>query len=74
MLDHPLKTYRDRHDPALSQQDLAELIGVDRMTVHRWESGKRKPDPEYLAKITEKTGISARDLRPDLVELLGAAE
>lgn len=71
---HPLKSYRDHHIPALSQEAMARLIGVDRLTIHRWETGKRKPDRKFLAKITENTGIPARDLRPDLVELLGAAD
>lgn len=69
--DHPLKSYRDSQQPPMSQQALADLLNVDRLTVHRWETNKRKPGPEHLPKITEKTGIPARDLRPDLVELLG---
>lgn len=66
---HPLKAYRDSQEPKLSQADLARLLGVGRPTVHRWETGTRKPDVELLPTITEKTGIPARELRPDLIGL-----
>lgn len=69
---HPLKSYRERQDPPLSQQALAEKLDVDRLTIHRWETNKRKPGLDHLPKITERTGIPARELRPDLVELLGS--
>ena len=69
---HPLKAYRDRHD--LSQGDLADMLGVSRVAVTRWESGARQPDRDLLAKIAEKTGIHPADLRPDLAEIFKAAE
>lgn len=55
----------------MTQQDLARLLDVDRATVCRWESGERKPDHALVPKISEKTGISAKELRPDLAELMG---
>ncbi len=70
---HPLRKYREQQEPPLSQRDLADLLGKDRVTIHRWETGKRKPEKDDIATITEKTGIAARELRPDLVELLGDA-
>jgi len=66
---HPLRTYRESQEPPLSQADLARLLGVGRPTIHRWETGSRKPDVELLTTITEKTGIPARELRPDLIGL-----
>ena len=48
---HPLKAYRDRHAPPLSQQDLADKLGVVRETVARWETGARKIDDEKLADV-----------------------
>jgi transcriptional regulator with XRE-family HTH domain len=70
-MDHPLKKFRKEQHPQLSQKELADILGKDRLTIHRWETGKRKPGRFDIEKITEKTGIQARDLRPDLVELLG---
>lgn len=66
---HPLRAFRT--EKGLSQQELANLLGRNRITIHRWESGKRLPDKDDLSVITEKTGIPARNLRPDLAELLG---
>jgi transcriptional regulator with XRE-family HTH domain len=65
---HPLRTYRVTRTPKLSQADLADLLGVARLTVVRWESGERKIDPSLIPTVTEKTGIPAKDLRPDLIE------
>lgn len=67
----PLAAFRKRQN--LSQKALAELLGKNRLTIHRWETGKRRPDPDELPNITKKTGIPARELRPDLAELLGSA-
>lgn len=67
--DHPLKSYREAQEPKMTPADLARLLGVGRSTVHRWESGDRMPDVDLLPLITERTGIPARELRPDLIGL-----
>ena len=59
-----------KEGPPLSQQGLAELLGVDRVTVARWETGKRKMDEERLLSVSKKTGIPVAKLRPDLASLL----
>lgn len=66
---HPLQAFRERQHPPLSQEQLSELLGVGRVTVWRWETGARKVDEELLLKVSELTGIPARDLRPDLAKL-----
>jgi DNA-binding transcriptional regulator YiaG len=41
----------------LTQQELADLIGVNRITVHRWECGKKKPSNlarRQLQRLQEK--------------------
>jgi transcriptional regulator with XRE-family HTH domain len=65
---HPLRGFREAHDPPLSQQELASLLGVKRETVNRWESGARKIDEEKLPLVAVKTGIAPAVLRPDLAE------
>ena len=65
---HPLRAYRERQQPPLSRAALADLLGVGRPTLFRWETGGRKIEPELLPKITETTGIPAKELRPDLYE------
>lgn len=69
---HPLRAYRERQQPPLSQQELAELLGVDRVTVTRWEAGSRQIDVEKLPQVAERTGIAPSDLRPDLAEIFNA--
>jgi transcriptional regulator with XRE-family HTH domain len=69
-----LKAFREAHDPHLSQQDAAALVGVARETWARWESGKRRVDNDRLPLVSEKTGIPQAVLRPDLARLMGKTE
>jgi DNA-binding XRE family transcriptional regulator len=71
---HPLKAFRERHEPKLSQAALAETLGVNRLAVVRWETGVRKIDKSKLSDVSSKTGIPTKELRPDLAELMGAAQ
>lgn len=65
---HPLKVYRETQTPRLSQAGLASKLGVARLTVLRWETGERKINPSLIPKVAERTGIPAKELRPDLIE------
>ena len=67
-MSHPLYTYRKAR--GLSQEGLGKLLGYSKITILRWENGKRQPKPVEVAKISEKTGIPPRELRPDLAELI----
>lgn len=68
MRPHPLTAFR--HDQALSQEALAEMLGVSRVTVTRWERGTRKIKADKLSVIARKTGIPAGELRPDLARVM----
>lgn len=70
---HPLRRYRQSQSPALTQTALAAILGVTVSTVSRWEAGVRKVDADLLPTLTERTGVSARDLRPDLAAIFGCA-
>jgi len=67
-MGHPLQTFRQ--NKRLSQGQLAAMLGVDRTTIWRWETGVRHINAELVPVVSEKTGISPADLRPDLAELL----
>jgi transcriptional regulator with XRE-family HTH domain len=69
-----LKEFREKH--GLSRKDLAEKIEVERMTVWRWEAGKRRIDADKVPLLVSVTGIPATTWRPDLARLLavGGAE
>jgi transcriptional regulator with XRE-family HTH domain len=66
-----LKSFRGKQE--LSRRQLANSLGVDRMTVWRWEEDKRRIDDDILPRVVEYTGIPASTLRPDLARLLAPA-
>jgi len=68
---HPLQAFREKQTPPLSQRQLADMLGVSTAAISRWEAGERKPDGELVPMISEKTGISPAELRPDLAALMG---
>ena len=51
-----LKDLRREHD--LTQQELADQIGVHVMTISGYERGIRKPDFETLDKLADRLGAS----------------
>ncbi len=63
---HPIRTYRLQRE--WSQQALGEFLGVNRLTILRWENWQRPIDPDLVPHVAAKTGIPARELRPDIVE------
>lgn len=65
---HPLTTYRASQEPPLSMADLGRLLGVGTPTISRWEKFQRAIDEDRLASVSDKTGIPAKELRPDLFE------
>lgn len=58
----------------MTRDQLADFLGVERPTVWRWETGERKIDEKKLSLVSEKTGIPARVLRPDLAELMKCSQ
>jgi transcriptional regulator with XRE-family HTH domain len=48
-----------RKASGLSQEELADRLGVSRQAVSRWEQGSSYPDLPNLQRITEEFGVSA---------------
>lgn len=46
-----------RKNSGVSQEKLAELLGISRQTVSRWEQGAFTPSAENLAKLSEVFGV-----------------
>lgn len=69
---HPLRAYRESRSPKLSVRELARKLGKSSAAVSRWETGKRKPNVDEIARISAKTGIPPEKLRPDLAHLFSA--
>ena len=42
-----------RQKSHLSQEDLAERIGVSRQAISKWESEQSKPDIENIVRLSE---------------------
>lgn len=51
--------YARRKAKGLSQEQLAESLGVARQTVSKWETGETLPDVESLRKLAIVLGFSA---------------
>ena len=51
-----------RKKAGFSQEKLAELVGVSRQAVTKWESGNANPDTENLIRLAEIFGVSLDEL------------
>ena len=51
-----------RTQMGLSQEDLAEKLGVSRQSVSKWETGQSVPDLDKLIKLADLFGISVDEL------------
>ena len=60
MLNEVIRTMRKRR--GLTQEQLAEYLGISVMTVRRWEWGERTPDADYIQKISQVLGVSISEL------------
>ena len=47
-----------RKERGLTQEQLAEAVGVARQTVSKWETGETVPDAESLGKLASVLGFS----------------
>lgn len=46
----------------MTQQNLADKMGVSRRTIHNWESGKKAPSKEHITVFCDVTGTDQDDL------------
>lgn len=56
---HTLKQWRQL--TGLTQEALAEAIGVDRTTLIRWEQGKTQPKADDIANLEQALNIKWSD-------------
>ena len=52
----------NRKNKGLTQEQLAERLGVTNKTVSRWETGKYMPDLSLLKQLSEELGITLNEL------------
>lgn len=65
----PMEIVAIRHKRGMTQPEFARFIGIHRTTLNRWERGKKKPEPIYLANLIlcRDTGRSVmQTILPDI--------
>jgi transcriptional regulator with XRE-family HTH domain len=63
-MSNPIRAYRKKH--RLSQQEVADLLGVARSTLQAWESGQNGITAEVAVKVESILGIDRVLIRPDI--------
>ena len=64
-----------REAAELSQKALADILGVDPVSVNRWEHGDSKPNWDYLRKLSKVLNVSIDYLlENDAVDTFNAEE
>jgi transcriptional regulator with XRE-family HTH domain len=56
------KLFQLRKERKMSQEDLAEVVGVSRQAVQKWEAGISNPDTDNLVAISNYFGVSLDSL------------
>ena len=51
-----------RKNNGLTQEQLAEKLGVTNKTISRWETGKYMPDLSLLKPLSEELGVTLNEL------------
>lgn len=60
-----VKIHQLRKQKGLSQEQLAELLGVSRQSVSKWESGQTKPDLDKIIPLSSIFNVSTDYLLDD---------
>ena len=68
------KLYELRRNRALSQEQLAERLGVSRQAVSKWESGRAMPESDTLVTISRYFEVSLDELMKEDHSPSGTAE
>ena len=53
-----LRLMYERRKKSLTQTQLADVIGVSRITINKWETRKSTPSVEMLLKLSEYFNVS----------------
>ena len=62
------KLYLLRRERGLSQEKLAEELGISRQAISKWESGTAMPETERLIMLSDYFGVSTDFLLRDEME------
>ena len=60
-----------RKNNNLSQEQLAEILGISRQAISKWESGSAYPEMEKIIQLCEKFNVNIDDLlNKDIGEII----
>jgi len=59
---HPIAKFRLNQTPQETQESLGAKVGVDGMTISRWERGESLPQKRNWPKLEEVTGIPIAEI------------
>lgn len=59
------KIIKYRREQNMTQEKLAEKVGVDNKTISRWERGENTPSPELLKKLANALNVKVSNLIDD---------
>lgn len=68
------KLRKRREELNLTQEDLADQVGVEGMTVSRWERGESLPRRKFWSKLQEITGLEIAEIIAPAIADRGGAE
>ena len=57
-MDFRERLFELRRQAGLSQEELANLVGVTRQAVQKWEAGASRPDMDNLVSLSEYFNVS----------------
>ena len=60
------KLVKLRKENLLSQEELAEKLGVTRQTISKWELGQTSPDAAKLAEIANFFNVGVNELTNEI--------
>ena len=65
-----------RIEKGISQDKLADMIGVSQTSIYQWEKGTRKPKSEQIIKLAKALDVSTSYLATDILtnSLMNAVE
>ena len=59
-----MATLKEMRDKAiLTQEELAQAVGVSKMTIYSWERGETSPRPAHIRKLAEVLGRTPTEVR-----------
>lgn len=51
----------------MTQQELADKLGVTHISVSRWETGKSIPSPKHIKEMADMFGVDGKDIFFNLI-------